>query len=335
MSRDQSMDHQKNPAAYEALFKDSHSIMLILDPETGSILDANKAALDFYQYTRKELLDINISRINTLSDAEIASELSLAKDQKRNYFNFQHRIKTGVVKNVEVYSGPIDFNNKKVLYSIIHDISEKVVAQETLKKSESTIRAMINATKSLVYLFDMKGIIINLNTPGALLFNKSPAEMIGKKFNQYFNENDFTRLSVLVKEISETHDSISYQKDRNGRFFDVNLYPVFNEKNKVVMICVFANDITDLKMTEKVFSAIETAGAICHEMNQPLQVLLGNMELIQLNSPKDDPNAKLIKNAIKQIERLGTITKKLTNITRYETKAYLKGTIFDIDKSSK
>ncbi len=335
MSKDQSKDQQKNQAVYETLFRNSHSIMLILDPETGSILDANNAALDFYKYTKKELLEINISKINTLSNAEIANELNLAKDQKRNYFNFQHRLKTGIVKNVEVYTGPIDFKNTKVLYSIIHDISEKIAAQETLKKSESTIRAMINATKSLVYLFDTKGLIVNLNTPGALLFNKSPAEMIGKKFDQYFSENDFTRLSLLVNEISETHDSISYQKDRNGRFFDVNLYPVFNEENKVDMICVFANDITDLKMTEKVFSAIETAGAICHEMNQPLQALLGNMELIQLNSTKDDPNAKLIKNAIKQIRKLGTITKKLTNITRYETKAYLKGTIFDIDRSSK
>ncbi len=56
---------------------------------------------------------------------------------------------------------------------------------EALKKSESTIRAMINATDSLIYLFDIKGIIINLNTPGALLFNKTPKEMIGKKFKNF------------------------------------------------------------------------------------------------------------------------------------------------------
>ena len=193
---------------------------------------------------------------------------------------------------------------------------------------------MINATNSLVYLFDIEGIIINLNTPGALLFNKSPQEMIGKNFKKFFGGNDFSGLKMLVDEVAKTHNPISYQKDRDGRYYDVNLYPVLNESNHVDGICVFANDITDLKKTEKVVAAVETAGGICHEMNQPLQVILGNLELLKLNIGDDDPNIDLINKVLSQTEKVGMITKKLTNITRHETKQYLKGTIFDIDKSS-
>ncbi len=324
----------KKQALYQSLFENSYSIMMIVDPETGSILDVNKAALAFYKYTKKEMLRLNISDINTLSLDKIKKEMKKAKLQKRNYFNFRHTLKNGDIKDVEVYSGPIKFENKNVLYSIIHDISEKKQVQETLRNSESTIRAMINATSSLVYLFDIKGNIINLNTPGALLFNKSPLEMIGKNFKTFFGENDFSRLKLLVDEVAETYDPISYQKDRNGRYYDVNLYPVFNKSNKVDRICVFANDVTDLKKTEKVFAAIETAGGICHEMNQPLQVILGNIELIKMNTDAEDPNMECLDIILSQMEKLGAITKKLTNITRYETKEYIKGTIFDIDRSS-
>ena len=154
-------------------------------------------------------------------------------------------------------------------------------------------------------------------------------------FSTYsFGENDFSRLGVLVNDVVETHDPISYQKESRGRYYDVHLYPVFNESDQVDRICVFANDITDLKKTEKVFAAIETAGGICHEMNQPLQVILGNLEIMKMNMEKDDPNLNLVNIALSQTEKLGRITKQLTHITRYETKGYVKGTIFDIDKSS-
>ena len=205
---------------------------------------------------------------------------------------------------------------------------------DALKKSESTILAMFNATDSLIYLFDIKGNIINVNTPGALLFNKTPQEMIGKNFKIFFNENDFSRLRMLVDKVIKTCKPISYQKNRDEKYYEINLYPIFNNSNHVDGICAFANDITDLKKTEKVFAAIETAGGICHEMNQPLQVILGSLELLKLNIEDDDPNIGLIDKILSQTEKLGMITKKLTHITRYETKEYLKGTIFDIDKSS-
>ncbi|WP_299983033.1 PAS domain-containing protein [Desulfobacula sp.] len=205
---------------------------------------------------------------------------------------------------------------------------------EALKKSESTIRVMINATNSLVYLFDIEKNIVSLNTPGALLFNKSPQEMIDKNFKNFLGENDFSMLKTLVDKVARTHNPINYLKEQKGRYYDVNLYPVFNESNHVTRICVFANDITDLKKTEKIFAAIETAGGICHEMSQPLQVILGNLELLKLNIGDGDANIDLINKLLLQTEKLGMITKKLSHITRYKTKEYLQETIFDIDNSS-
>lgn len=226
-----------------------------------------------------------------------------------------------------------DYNNSSRLIDMSSN-QLKMQAMEALKKSESTIRAMINATNSLIYLFDIKGIIINLNTPGALLFNKSPQEMIGKNFKLFFGENNFSRHRMLVAKVIKTRDPINYQNKRDEKYYDINLCPIFNDENQVDGICAFVNDINDLKKIEKVVAAIETAGGICHEMNQPLQVILGGLELLKLNLKKDDQNIKMINKILVQTEKLGVITKKLTHITRYKTKEYLKGTIFDIDKPS-
>lgn len=319
---------------YERLFENAFSAMLITDPDTSVILDANNAAIDFYQYPKDQLIGMTLNQLNADSEELIQKEMRLALNQKRNHFIFTHRTQPGDTKEVEVYTGPIEFKKKKLLCSIIHDISDRKKAEDRLKKSESTIRAMINATSNLVYLFDLKGRIIDMNLRGAALFKKTPEEMIGRLFVDFFSENDFTRIKTLVTKVVTTRESLSYQKERDDKTYEINIYPVFNDDNRVDLICIYGKDITDLKKTEKVFAAIETAGGICHEMNQPLQVILGNLELLKLNIAKDDPSRKLIDVLMAQTDRLGAITKKLTHITRYETKEYIKGTIFDIDKST-
>jgi len=90
----------------------------------------------------------------------------------------------------------------------------------------------------------------------------------------------------------------------------------------------------ELLEKEKLQAVFETAGAVCHEMNQPLQVLSGVTELMMLETEKTDRNYEKLMTLMEQTERMGKITNKLMKITKYETKKYLKGKIVDIDKAS-
>lgn len=110
---------------YHSLFNNSKSIMLIIDPVDGQILDANKSAISFYGYKYNTLINLRIGDINILSESEVKEEMNLAKSNDRSFFLFKHKLATNEIKDVEVYSGPIVYNNKTVLYSIIIDISER------------------------------------------------------------------------------------------------------------------------------------------------------------------------------------------------------------------
>ncbi len=90
----------------------------------------------------------------------------------------------------------------------------------------------------------------------------------------------------------------------------------------------------ELLEREKLQAVFETAGAVCHEMNQPLQVVSGITELLLLGIENTDPQYEKLKMLMEQTVRMGTITRKLMNITRYETKRHLKSVIVDIDKAS-
>jgi len=91
---------------------------------------------------------------------------------------------------------------------------------------------------------------------------------------------------------------------------------------------------TALLENEKLQGVLETAGAVCHEINQPLQAISGMTELILLDIKDGHPLFERLTKIKGQIERMGVITQKLMRITRYQAKELMKRKIVDIDKSS-
>ena len=114
---------------FRNLFMRHEAVKLILDPETGDIIDANNAAEKFYGWSREQLLTMKIFDINTLTQAEIRKALQTVKDQKRTRFQFRHRRADGAIRDVEIFSSRIDVKGKPLLHSIITDISERKAAE--------------------------------------------------------------------------------------------------------------------------------------------------------------------------------------------------------------
>ena len=91
---------------------------------------------------------------------------------------------------------------------------------------------------------------------------------------------------------------------------------------------------TSLIEKEKLQGVIEMSGTVCHEMNQPIQVIAGYSELMLMDISEDNPLYKKIKIISEQIDKLALITEKLMRVTKYETKDYLESKIIDIDRAS-
>ncbi len=93
--------------------------------------------------------------------------------------------------------------------------------------------------------------------------------------------------------------------------------------------------MTDIIGEEKLKTVIEMAGGVCHEMNQPMQTISSYAELLLLKLPESHPCRKYALVIKEQIDKMGSITKKLAGITEYETRQYPGGTrIIDIAKTS-
>ncbi|MCK5912510.1 MAG: transporter substrate-binding domain-containing protein, partial [Desulfuromusa sp.] len=92
---------------YQVFFEESQSIMLLVDPETAGVVDANPAACQFYQYHRDQLKKMKMWQINQLGEAEVKERLVKAKNQSQQQFERIHTLADGQKIPVEVYRSPI------------------------------------------------------------------------------------------------------------------------------------------------------------------------------------------------------------------------------------
>ncbi|MBN2752013.1 MAG: GGDEF domain-containing protein [Rhodospirillaceae bacterium] len=117
----------------DALMNVHHAAILVIDPENGQIIDGNRTAITRYAHDRNHLLSQHISEINTLSRQEIAARMRQAVSTNRNHFEFSHRLLNGSVQDVDVYSGPIQYNGHTALISFIHDATRRKAIERKLK----------------------------------------------------------------------------------------------------------------------------------------------------------------------------------------------------------
>ena len=172
---------QASEKRYSSLFENNHTVMLLVDPETGDIVDANPAACAFYGYSHDDLSNRKITDLNTLSSEQIFQDMGRARLVQQSHFSFCHRLADGTMRDVDVYSGPIEVHGKQLLYSIIHDVSEHRLAEAALRQSEARKAAILQAALDAIITFDHAGNIIEFNPAAEQIFGYTQAEAKGQE----------------------------------------------------------------------------------------------------------------------------------------------------------
>ncbi|NNF99608.1 MAG: PAS domain S-box protein [Desulfobacteraceae bacterium] len=209
---------------------------------------------------------------------------------------------------------------------------------------------LINTIPNPIYFKDGDGVYRGCNKAFAKqILGLSRADIIGSRPEEISGKLPGEEMSFIIEqERKMKRNSGIYHfesripcADGRHRYFLFTMAIVNSENNALGNITVMM-DLTEKNQAEthrvqkeKLQAVLETAGGVCHELNQPLQTITGYAEILLGESAGNSDNQKFLSKIKEQTDRMAGITRKLQNITRFETRAYPGGSkIIDIDKSS-
>jgi len=152
---------------YRQIFSNHSAVRYIVDPDAGIIVEANDAACEFYGYTQEEMTGKPIGEINTLPPDELAEKMRRVVEERLSQCSLRHRLASGEIRDVDVYTGPVEAEEKTLLFSVVHDVTEQRRA-ESLVSAQRHLLEMIAMGAGLEQTFQELTQTVEAQAPGTL-----------------------------------------------------------------------------------------------------------------------------------------------------------------------
>jgi PAS domain S-box-containing protein len=252
-------DLRESEERYRSLFQHNHAVMLLIDPATGDLVDANPAACAFYGYTHEELISRKITDINMLPKDRVFKEMQRAGSEQRRQFFFRHRLAGGEVRDVEVFSGPIRIKSQDLLYSIIHDITARKQAEEALQRQQEELQIILDTVPAMIFYKDKENRFIRTNKALAEATGLSKEEIDGKSlFDLYPSQADdyWKDDQEVVRSGNRKRNIVETMETPEGvRWVQTDKIPYRDDQGNIIGIIGFSVDITERKWAEESLQA--------------------------------------------------------------------------------
>ena len=301
---------------FHSMFDRHNSIMLLVDPETGNIADANQAAEQFYGRSKTELCAQSITEINTLSPGEIAAEMNTAARENNNFFIFPHRIASGEIRTVEVHSSPIEVGGKTVLFSIINDITGRKQVEKQINDDYKFLQTLIQTIPNPVFFKDRNGLYTGCNKAFETFLGSSSSELIGKTVYETAPKDVADEYFRMDEELfnnpgTQQYESRIIMKSGQIRHVIFDKATILDINGEVTGIIGVVSDITSRKEAEMLISLMNKklallSGITRHDIGNQLSVILGYLDMLKskLHDPALNEYFKTISRSAKQISRM-------------------------------
>lgn len=136
-------DLKESEQRYAAVFEGSAVPILLVDPETTQIVDANPAACEFYGHDRDELMTMSVLQADALSAEMVRAELARAAEGTRTRFASKQLLSEGRLRDVEINVGPIRVGGRQVLYSMVHDITDRKRMESEIQRAKRGLETLV------------------------------------------------------------------------------------------------------------------------------------------------------------------------------------------------
>ena len=307
---------------YKLLFESNPMPLWIVAKDDMTVIAANDAAAKLYGYTQEELLHMDIKKLRPMANWEKLVEVYQTDVKDATDFGvLEHLKKDGTKILVNIIAQDIIFEGRSVRLSLTNDVTEKLQAEELLKKSEANLQTILNNTDTAYALLNADLDILEYNNK-ALIFAKNEfnfePDSKGKIFD-FMPENRRLQFFEYISEVFKGN-TISYeinypQTNANDLWYYIRMFPIADKDNKILGLVLAINDITERKEAEQdlqiayqhiqlhIDKIREMSWKQSHVIRSPLANLKGLFPMLEAN-----PDDKIVLEYIEtELERMDSV----------------------------
>jgi PAS domain S-box-containing protein len=241
---------------YRRLFETAQDAILILNGDSGVIIDANPFIKDLLGYTLEELLGKNLWEIGEFKDT-LASKISYTQLHESGYVRYEHLplvAKDGRQISVEVVANAYQVDHTRVIQCNIRDITERKKAEKALKESEERYRNVVELAKDGICI--IQNLRVKYCNPRlAEMWGGSVAEILDTPFANYIHPE--AMLMVVERynrrrtgeQVPAKYETALKCKDGNKLYVELNvgILAYLGQEAEIVIV----HDITERKQAEQ------------------------------------------------------------------------------------
>jgi PAS domain S-box-containing protein len=203
---------QESELRFSQIFKGNVTPMLLVDPYTGRIEDANPSAANYYGFSLEKLKSLHILDVNQTFIEDPQEMVSVTKEvleTGKGKFLFKHKLNSGELRSVEVFCSKISIDNRELVHEIVQDVTDRNNFYNALVNQNEALReiAWIQSHVVRAPLAKIMGLVQLLQTEKGNEGN-SPFEFLLDAILNAANE-----LDKVVFDISEKSNNAKHLLD--------------------------------------------------------------------------------------------------------------------------
>lgn len=236
---------------YHALFANSRVVMLLVDPATRNIVDANEQASHYYGYTLNSLKTMNIEALFAPQKGSSQVTLALTRDPAKSWIGVRHQLSDGRIRDVEMSTGAIEIDGRALLLSIIIDVTERKQAEQQLR-----IAAAAFESQEGILVTDANRVILKVNRAFTEITGYTATDAIGNTAGMLKSDRHDAGFYKNIAEALRskgTWQGEIWNRRKNGEVFPVwlTITAVTDAHGKVTHYVTTMTDITARKKTDE------------------------------------------------------------------------------------